>query len=187
MLTKKDFDIKEELFLGARREEDQEFRELRRQELVLRNMNKSGDELGFVLLKLGAVCERRHYFKEALKWYQELLELELESDLIKYYALNNYAFCLIYFERFSEAEGYLYQAIELSSDAYNAWKNIGVCFEHEGFLQDAFDCYYLAVRLSFREWRSVEHLRRLIARNPELKNGLTDYYRRYLATLGIES
>lgn len=122
-----------------------------------------------MLIREGGYCEKVGDFKNALRFYESSLPFEIKDLLFKYLRLNNLAFCLNFMRRFEESEKYLREAVQILPERYNAWKNLGVCLEHQCQLEEAAECYLKAIILSKGEGRSVMHLKRLIDRCPTLK------------------
>lgn len=121
-----------------------------------------------MLIKEGGYCEKVGDYPNALRFYESSLPFEIKDPIFRYFRLNNLAFCLNFFSRFEEAEKYLRQAVDISPERYNAWKNLGVSLEHQSQIEEAAECYLRAIALSGGEHRSVTHLKRLMGRYPFL-------------------
>lgn len=117
----------------------------------------------------GSRCENCGDYGAAACFYEASLHFEHKDPEFRYYRLNNLAFCLLYMEKFKEAGGYLEKSIEIMPKRYNSWKNAGVAMEHQGKTELAAQAYMRAINFSNAEKRSVKHLLRLVARNPELR------------------
>ena len=127
------------------------------------------ERVACMLMREGAYCEKIGDYQNALRFYEGCLPFEIKDQLIRYLRLNNLAFCLNFFMRFEDAEKYLREAVRILPERYNAWKNLGVCLEHQCQLEEAAECYLKAIILSKGEGRSMMHLKRLIDRYPLLK------------------
>jgi len=121
------------------------------------------------LLGEGGNCEGVGDYQGAAWFYAASLEFGAKDPEFCFFRLNNLGFCLVYLKKFKEAEKYLREATKLNPKLYNAWKNLGVCLEHQGKTEEAANCYMNAINLSRAERRSVNHLMRLISRHPELR------------------
>lgn len=142
---------------------------------IIKLMQKYGlqpdlsESIACILIREGGYCEKLGDYKNALRFYESSLPFEIKDQLFKYLRLNNFAFCLNYFRQFESAEKYLREAVQILPDRYNAWKNLGVCLEHQCQFEEAAESYLKAILLSRGEERSVLHLKRLIDRCPALR------------------
>jgi len=121
------------------------------------------------LFREGSQCENSGDYQGAAWFYEASLHFEHKDPEFCYYRFNNLAFCLLCLKKFKEAEGYLEKSIELMPKRYNSWKNAGVALEYQGKTELAAQAYMRAINFSNAEKRSVKHLLRLVARNPELR------------------
>lgn len=117
----------------------------------------------------GGNCEQVGDYQGGVWFYSASREFDTKDPELSFFRLNNLGFCLLYMKRFKAAESYLRVATEFAPTRYNAWKNLGVCLEHQGKFNDAANCYIKAITLSRGEGRSVRHLLRLADRRPEIK------------------
>lgn len=122
-----------------------------------------------MLVGEGGYCEGVGDFQNATRFYESSLLFEVKDSKLRYFRLNNLAFCLNYMRRFEKAEKLLREAVEIDPRRYNAWKNLGVCLEHQVQFEEAAECYFKAVIFSHGEKRSIAHLHRLVERCPGLK------------------
>lgn len=122
-----------------------------------------------LLIREGGYCEKLGDYEWAIKFYESSLAFETEDEDLRYFRVNNLAFCLNYMKRFEEAESLLRRAIIISPKKYNAWKNLGVSLEHQGQFEESAECYLKAISLSRGEDRSIMHLKRLAGRCPALE------------------
>jgi len=123
-----------------------------------------------VLVREGSFCEGIRDYASALKFYEKSLVFRVDNKDLQYFRLNNLAFCLNYFKRFMEAEAHLREAITIDPSRFNAFKNLGVCLEHQGKYEEAARCFLRSAQLCKSDSRAAKHLIRLLKRHPELKN-----------------
>ena len=127
------------------------------------------ESLGKILFYQGGRSESFRDYESAATFYEESLACEILDPEVRYWRLNNLAFCLNFLRCFEKAETYLKEAIFMKPLRYNAWKNLGVSFEHQGDFDRACDCYVQAMTCSNSEARSSAHFRRILERYPVLK------------------
>jgi tetratricopeptide (TPR) repeat protein len=125
---------------------------------------------GCQLVAEGAYCEGTGDFVGAARLYRAAIDFKITDRKAAYYRFNNLGFCLNYLRCFEEALEYLEQAIAQEPKAYNAFKNIGVAYEHLGKTDLAAKSYMHAINYSNAEQRCLKHFLRLVARNPALKS-----------------
>lgn len=119
-------------------------------------------------LKLGQVMEQMYNFPEAIRYYAMVLEVEGCDPWYRYFGLNNTGYSLNQLDRYSEAEPFCRQAIEVDPNRHNAYKNLGVSLEGQGRCVPAVRAYILAVRQNASDPRALKHLEDLLLRNPGL-------------------
>ena len=117
----------------------------------------------------GAYCEGIRDYESAADFYVACVRVPKTDKMMIYLSLNNLGFCLNYLRRFAEAEKFIRQAIAVSPEKYNAWKNLGVSLEWQGQYEEAAECYLKAVQLGRGEPRSQMHLYRILRRHPTLR------------------
>jgi tetratricopeptide (TPR) repeat protein len=136
-----------------------------------------------LLVREGSYCEGVGDFPSALKFYEKSLSYTVEDADLRYFRLNNLAFCLNYLGRFKEAEPFLREAINIVPTRHNAHKNLGVCLEHQGQIEQAARYFYQSTQLCKSDPRPALHLTRLMQRHPALRNvpELANFYDSYQA------
>ena len=117
---------------------------------------------------LGQLSEQKRDFRKALEYYLKSIHIGSQEKHLKYYQNNNAGFCLNYLMEFKAARRFCMRATKISPKYYNAWKNLGVSFEHLGMIFDAATCYARSQWLEPSDPRARKHLDRLIFRNPHL-------------------
>lgn len=133
------------------------------------------NETGISLVLEGTRSEKDRDYRSAFRFYCESLKFEIADPFYKYFQLNNYGFCLNFMQKFGEAEEFLRAAIAIAPNRYNALKNLGVSLEHQGRFVEAAECYYNAVFYGRGEARAVAHYKRLLERQPSLKENYPQY------------
>jgi len=126
--------------------------------------------IGVMLVKEGVQSEKVHDFDSAFKFYEASLKFGIYNPEFRYLRLKNIAFCLCLKGRFDSAEEFIRGAVALEPERYGGWKNLGIVLEHQGKFQEAADCYRKAIDCSRGEQRCVRHYKRLLARQPTLRN-----------------
>lgn len=126
------------------------------------------ESLGKILFYQGGRSESFRDYESAAVFYEASLVCEILDSEVRYWRLNNLAFCLNFMRCFQRAEGYLKEAIFMKPLRYNAWKNLGVSLEHQGDFDRAAECYVQAMTCSNSEKRSSAHFTRLLERYPVL-------------------
>ena len=129
-----------------------------------------GEVTAYLLVREGSYCETVRGFDAAIKFYGKSLSYKIKDFELRYFRLNNLAFCLNYLGRFTEAEPILREAIAIDPSRYNAHKNLGVSLEHQEQFEEAARCYLRSWQLCPTDGRAGLHLKRLIERHPELIN-----------------
>ncbi|MBM3254606.1 MAG: hypothetical protein FJZ16_10155 [Candidatus Omnitrophica bacterium] len=131
-----------------------------------------------ILFKLGQVCEGKKDFNRASKYYIKSIGLGVQDAWLNYYQRNNLAFCYNFRMAYKKAEVLCREAIQINPKAHNAWKNLGVSLEFQGRHFEAARCYLTAMRLNAIDQRAAMHLKRMLDRQPLLRNNfdsLKDY------------
>jgi len=118
-------------------------------------------------LKLGQLREAADDYLEALRNYEEAFTLDLGQNDTSYFLHNNRGFCLNQIGRYAEAETYCRKAIEINEERYNAYKNLGVALQGQSKYVDASVCFLRAALMFPLDYRSIEHLEKLLANHRE--------------------
>ena len=125
-----------------------------------------------LLFKQGQVLEGKYDFDKAIEYYNSSIQLKIENAWLNYFQYNNIGFCYNFKMKFEEADYACREAIKINPDFYNAWKNLGVSLEHQGRYLDAAKCYLTAINLNMENHRAAMHLKRMISRQPRLRENL---------------
>jgi len=123
----------------------------------------------YMLISEGCYCEKVKDFSNAIRFYESSLPYNTTVTRYKYFRLNNLAFCLNYMRKFKESEPHLRNAIDICPTQHNAWKNLGVCLEHQDRNEDAARSFMNAIILRPSDKRAARHFMRLMARHPDLQ------------------
>jgi tetratricopeptide (TPR) repeat protein len=127
-----------------------------------------GEDAGITLVQQGGRCEKFGDYENAIRFYEASLSCVVETHVVRYFRLNNLAFCLNVMRKFDRAEEFLRAATAMEPLRYNGWKNLGVCLERQGKHEEAAECYFRAICCSRGEGRCVRHFLRLLERQPVL-------------------
>lgn len=117
----------------------------------------------------GVIREQTGQFEAASRCYAAVTPDLLENEE-RYFALNNFAYCLNRLGRHTEAERICHQAIATDSKPFNAHKNLGIALERMGRVVEAADAYLVAARATEHDHRPLRHLRVLLANHPEIEH-----------------
>jgi Flp pilus assembly protein TadD len=71
---------------------------------------------------------------------------------------DNRGYCLNQLQRFSEAERFCKKAIEIKASWHNAYKNLGVSMEGQGYYVEAAKLYLMALSKTPADGRYLMHL-----------------------------
>src|SRR5688572_12126536 len=117
----------------------------------------------------GVIREQTGQFEAASRCYAAVTP-DLLEDEDRYFALNNFAYCLNRLGRHAEAERICRRAIATDSRPFNAHKNLGIALERMGRVLEAADAYLVAAKATEHDQRPLRHLRVLLANHPELEH-----------------
>lgn len=127
-------------------------------------------------LKQGSVCEAMLDFGMAIGYYSLGIEIYATmakpNETVGYWLFNNSAFCHDYEKFFPSAQRLARKAVSIDRSRHNAWKNLGVSFEHQGDYTKAAACY-LASYIKCdggADPRPMMHLTRMFRRHDGLKD-----------------
>ena len=126
------------------------------------------------LIKMGVVMESLSDYQAALEAYSRAYELPPLSNEVWYFLNNNRRFCLNETGRYQEAEKYCRAAIEIEPRRHNAWKNLGIALQNQGWLAEAAKCFVQATKLCPADPRALAHLVDLVAAHKEILNEIPD-------------
>jgi tetratricopeptide (TPR) repeat protein len=112
--------------------------------------------------------ERLYDFDAAIGYYSRNLACATRLEDLHPAILSNLGFCFLYKQDFNSAEQCCCQAIKFGPRSWEAWKNLGVSFEHQRLIKGAFFAYSKAVFLSRGQVVPVMHLTRLRLRHPSI-------------------
>ena len=119
-----------------------------------------------LLFHAGEMSERLYDFNAAIAYYSRSLACATRPEDLHTPILSNLGFCYLYKQNFKTAELCCCQAIKFNPRSWEAWKNLGVSFEHQQLIKGAFFAYFKAVFLSRGQVVPVMHLTRLSQRHP---------------------
>jgi tetratricopeptide (TPR) repeat protein len=132
-------------------------------------------------LKQGSVYESVLDFSmAAIHYYLGIEEYAMKvktDNRHSYWLFNNCSFCRDFQERFPEAQKLAEKAISIDSTRHNAWKNLGVSFEHQNRYVEAAACYmasFIKCGGGGGDPRPMMHLERIFKRHDKLKDALAD-------------
>lgn len=121
-----------------------------------------------MLFWAGEMSVGLYEFDAAIRYYWRSLACASRPEELHSTSLSNLGFCWLYKKDFKIAERCCRQAIEFNPHLWEAWKNLGVSFEHQDRPQEAFLAYFKAVFLSHCRPVPILHLIRLSQRHPGL-------------------
>ena len=130
---------------------------------------KDGRERAHCYFTAGVIREQTGQFEAASRCYAAVTPDLLEGEE-RYFALNNFAYCLNRLGRHAEAERLCRRAIETDSKPFNAHKNLGIALERMGRVVEAADAYLVAAKATEHDPRPLRHLRVLVATHPDLQH-----------------
>jgi tetratricopeptide (TPR) repeat protein len=134
----------------------------------------SGEDRARVLLQIGIIMEQYEEFTLAAAYYRRGAELKPMNAEVFYYLHNNLGYSLNQLGRFADAEGHLKRAAAVDPEKYNAFKNLGVCYQGLGQLEQAVAMFVKATRTNIGDGRALAHLENLLAEHPELLERIPD-------------
>ena len=136
-----------------------------------------------LLFHEGQMSERLYDFDAAIGYYSRSLACATKPPDLHPAILSNLGFCFLYKQAWGSAEQCCNQAIKFNPRSWEAWKNLGVSFEHQHLIKGAFFAYFKAVFLSRGRTIPVMHLTRLSQRHPGVVSDGSDFksksYREY--------
>jgi tetratricopeptide (TPR) repeat protein len=131
-------------------------------------------------LKQGSICESMLDYSLAIDYYSlgiQAYAIKVEpDDRFGYWLFNNSSFCHDYEMLFPEAQRLAEKAISIDSRRHNAWKNLGVSFEHQDKHVEAAACYLASyIKCSGgSDPRPMMHLERIFKRHDGLQDKFAD-------------
>ena len=118
------------------------------------------DHRAYLLLQKGRASEYLYEFSDALIYYCRGLASHIVPRKIYFALWHGVSLCLLYKQDFKQAELCCRRVIELDSNQWEAWKNLGVSLEHQGCLDESQESYVKSVRLSQGNEVAILHLDR---------------------------
>jgi tetratricopeptide (TPR) repeat protein len=140
-------------------------------------------------LKQGSICEAMFDYAMAIDYYSRGIQAYATKIKIdnrhSYWIFNNSSFCHNYERRFLEAQRLADKAISIDREKYNAWKNLGVSYEHQGKHVEA-SAYYMAAHIKCgggSDPRPMLHLKRIFRRHDGLRDDLARQARKIIGKI----
>ena len=95
------------------------------------------DHRAYLLLQKGRASEYLYEFSDALIYYCRGLASHIVPRKIYFDLWHGVSLCLLYKQDFKQAELCCRRVLELDSNQWQAWMNLGVSLEHQFFLKEA--------------------------------------------------
>ena len=127
-------------------------------------------------LAMGQLMEQIHDYKAAIEFYEQAILLEPNTKPVAYLINNNMGYCLNYVGRYQEAETYCKKAVAIDPERQNAYKNLGISLEGQGYINEAAQCYIRAIQANANDPRALSHLEDLIASNRGIVSAINDIH-----------
>lgn len=121
------------------------------------------------LFALGEIMGEMHDYENAVSYYQEASNLSCVISDTSYWINNNLGFGLCMLKRFREAEKYCRLAVDMNSDRFNAFTNLGLALEGQGKFREAIDAYITAIKVDAKDIRAMNLFEIILDKHPELK------------------
>jgi len=122
----------------------------------------------YCYLSLGQLGEQLYLYDRALELYAQGLVLKPKDKKVAYFLHNNAGYCLNLLGKHAEAERYCRLAIEIDSNRYNAFKNLGISLAGKNDLVGAAWAYVKATKIWPLDPRAFHLLEKLLTDHPEL-------------------
>lgn len=127
------------------------------------------DHRAYLLFHKGRASEYLYEFDDALIYYCRGLASHSVPRKIYFDLWHGVSLCLLYKQDFKQAELCCRRVIELDSNQWQAWKNLGVSLECQGYFNKSFEAHIMAVKLSGSHEVAVLHLQRFHYRHPHIR------------------
>ena len=114
----------------------------------------------YLLFQKGRASEYLYEFDDALIYYCRGLASHVIPRKIYFALWHGVSLCLLYKQDFKQAELCCRKILELDQNQWEAWKNLGVSLEHQGFLSETLEAYKKAIKLGGGNKISILHLQR---------------------------
>ena len=126
------------------------------------------DHRAYLLLKKGRASEYLYEFDDALIYYCRGLASHIVPRKIYFDLWHGVSLCLLYKQDFKQAELCCRRVIELDPNQWQAWKNLGVSLEYQGYVKEAREAYGKTVQLNRENKVAILHLWRLNKRYSDI-------------------
>lgn len=143
----------------------------------LQKMADLSDDAEFVAaiyLEIGRIMEIRDDYAGAEGYYTKGLAMRPEKRETAYFLHNNLGYCLNILGRPQEALRYCEEAIRISGERHNAFKNSGIALRALGRFVDAGKRFMRATALCPMDRRAFFHLSDMLGRHPDLKEKIPE-------------
>ncbi len=119
-------------------------------------------------LALGQIAEAEKNWDLAVVHYQKGRDLSPTNPETSYFLNNNLGFCLNALSHYAEAADSCRRAIQIDSERYNAFKNLGIALYGQGKLLAAAWAWVDATKLNPTDSNALNMLKSLVKRHPDL-------------------
>ena len=117
-----------------------------------------------ILVRLADVCFEGSRFDQALGYYLQCAEIEVDNDNLRHHRLEAAAFCCLMKGDPLQALDHSKAAIVINPEHWHAWRHLGMCYEALDDPREAANCYARAIKLSDGNVIPIVHLRELVKR-----------------------
>ena len=117
----------------------------------------------FLYLHYGICMESIEDYETAILCYSKMFSIDSLLEDQRYLMNNNTGFCLNKLGRYEEAASYCVSALAVNPFRHNAYKNLGLSFQGQGYYRFAAECFIFAIQRCRRDRRALHHLEDLVA------------------------